>query len=125
MWGTWWEWDGRMTSSLIMLFLYLGYIALWNAIEDETRAARATAILALVGVVNLPVIHFSVNWWTSLHQVHSILRADGPSMSAVFLYPLFTMALGYTLLFAALWLLRLRTEILERRARKLMLGLGQ
>ncbi len=123
MWGTWWEWDGRMTSSLLMLFLYLGYIALWNAIDDDSRAARATAILALIGAANLPVIHFSVNWWSSLHQGQSILRADGPSMPPVFLGPLFTMALAYTLLFYTLWLLRLRTEILERRARTLMLNL--
>lgn len=121
MWGTWWVWDGRLTSFLLLLFLYLGYIALWNAIEDETRAARAAAILALVGAVNLPVIEFSVDWWTTLHQGESIVRAGGPLISAVFLWPLFAMALGYTFLFFTLWMIRIRTEIISRRARSLML----
>lgn len=122
MWGTWWVWDGRLTSFLLLLFLYLGYIALWNAIEDETRAARAAAILALVGAVNLPIIEFSVDWWTTLHQGESILRKGGPLISPVYLWPLFAMALGYTFLFFTLWLVRIRTEILERRARGLMMG---
>jgi heme exporter protein C len=124
MWGAWWVWDGRLTSFLLLLFLYLGYIALWNAIEDETRAARAAAILALVGAVNLPIIEFSVDWWTTLHQGESILRSGGSLISPVFLWPLFAMALGYTLLFTALWLVRIRTEILVRRARTLMLAGG-
>src|SRR6201986_1105970 len=92
MWGAWWVWDGRLTSFLLLLFLYFGYIALWNAIEDETRAARAAAILALVGAVNLPIIEISVNWHT-LHQGESIMRADGPSIATVFLWPLGFMAL--------------------------------
>jgi len=121
MWGAWWVWDGRLTSFLLLLFLYLGYIALWNAIEDETRAARAAAILALVGAVNLPIIEFSVDWWTTLHQGESILRSGGPLISAVYLWPLFAMALGYTFLFFTLWMIRIRTEILMRRARSLML----
>ena len=121
MWGTYWVWDARLTSFLLLLLLYLGYIALWNAIEDEARAARAAAILALVGAVNLPIIEFSVNWHT-LHQGESILRADGPQISTVFLWPLGLTALGYTLLFATLWTIRIRTEILERRARSLLLG---
>jgi heme exporter protein C len=122
MWGTYWVWDGRLTSFLLLLFLYLGYMALWNAIEDETRAARAAAILALVGVVNLPIIEFSVQWWTTLHQGESILRSGGPLIASVFLWPLFLMALGYTALFFTLWMVRIRTEILERRARSLMMG---
>jgi heme exporter protein C len=122
MWGAWWVWDGRLTSFLLLLFLYLGYIALWNAFEEETRAARAAAILALVGAVNLPIIEFSVQWWTTLHQGESIVRKGGPLISAVFLWPLFAMALGYTLLFFSLWMLRMRTEILDRRARSLMLA---
>ncbi|HTO40765.1 MAG TPA: heme ABC transporter permease CcmC, partial [Rhizomicrobium sp.] len=124
MWGTWWVWDGRLTSFLILFLVYLGYIALWNAIEDETRAARATAILALVGAVNLPIIEFSVRWWTTLHQSSSILRKGGPAIAPVFLWPLFLMALAYTLLFFTLWIVRIRTEILERRARTLMVGLS-
>ena len=123
MWGTYWVWDARLTSFLLLLFLYLGYIALWNAIEDEVRAARAAAILALVGAVNLPIIEFSVNWHT-LHQGESIIRQGGPLISAVFLWPLGLMALGYTLLFFTLLTIRIRTEILERRARSLMLGAG-
>jgi heme exporter protein C len=122
MWGAYWVWDARLTSFLLLLFLYLGYIALWNAIEDETRAARAAAILALVGVVNLPIIEFSVDWWNTLHQGESIIRAGGPLIAAVFLRPLGLMALGYTTLFFTLWMIRIRTEILERRARVLMLG---
>jgi heme exporter protein C len=122
MWGTWWVWDGRLTSFLLMLFLYLGYIALWNAIEDETRAARATAVLALVGVVNLPIVEFSVDWWTTLHQGESIFRKGGPTISTVFLWPLFLLAVAYTALFFSLWLVRIRTEILNRRARAMLMG---
>jgi len=121
MWGAWWVWDGRLTSFLLLLLIYLGYIALGNAIEDETRAARACAILAIVGAVNLPIIEFSVDWWTTLHQGESILRSGGPLIAPVFLWPLFLMALGYTLLFFVLWIIRIRTEILNRRARVLML----
>jgi heme exporter protein C len=122
MWGAWWVWDARLTSFLILLFIYLGYIALWNAIEDETRAARAAAILALVGAVNLPIIEFSVEWWSTLHQSESILRKGGPLIASVFLWPLFAMAVGYTLLFFTLWIVRIRTEILNRRARALQMG---
>jgi heme exporter protein C len=125
MWGAWWVWDGRLTSFLLLLLLYLGYIALSGAIEDETRSARACAILAIVGAVNLPIIEFSVQWWTTLHQGESILRKGGPLIAPVFLWPLFLMALGYTLLFYSLWIVRIRTEILNRRARALMLsGVG-
>ena len=122
MWGAWWVWDGRLTSFLLLFFLYLGYIALWNAIEDETRAARVCAVLALVGLANLPIIEFSVDWWTTLHQGESILRANGPAISAAFLWPLFLSALGYTLLFTTLWVIRIRTEILARRARSEILS---
>jgi len=122
MWGTYWQWDGRLTSFLLLLFLYFGYIALWNAIENEVRAAKAAAILALVGVVNLPIIEFSVQWWTTLHQGESIIRKGGPSISAVFLWPLFVMAAAYTLLFLTLLMVRMRTEILNRRARAAALG---
>ncbi|MBV8800633.1 MAG: heme ABC transporter permease [Alphaproteobacteria bacterium] len=122
MWGTYWVWDGRLTSFLLLFFLYLGYIALWNAIENEVRAARAAAVLALIGAVNLPIIEFSVQWWTTLHQGESIFRSGGPLISAVFLWPLFIMAVAYTLLFFTLLIVRIRTEILERRTRSAALG---
>jgi heme exporter protein C len=117
-------WDARLTSELILLFIYLGYIGLWNAIEDPARAGKACAVLALVGAVNVPIVKFSVDWWSTLHQGESVFRSGGPTMSGVFLWPLLTMALGYTLLFLWLWLVRMRTEILERRARSLLVGAG-
>jgi heme exporter protein C len=120
MWGTYWVWDARLTSFLILLFLYLGYIALWNAIEDETRAARAAAILALVGAVDVVIVKYSVEWWSTLHQGESIFRMGGPLIASVFLWPLFAMMLGYGFLFAALWIVRIRTEILNRRSRSLL-----
>src|SRR5476649_29448 len=119
MWGTYWVWDARLTSFLLLLFLYLGYMALWNAIEDETRAARAAAILALVGVVNIPIIKFSVVCWSTLHQGESIVSGK---IAPVYLWPLLLMMSGYMLLFATLWMIRIRTAILERRARNLMQG---
>lgn len=122
MWGAWWVWDGRLTSFLLLEFLYLGYMALGSAIEDEARSARACAVLAIVGAVNLPIIHFSVQWWTTLHQGDSIIRAGGPAIAPVFLWPLGLMALAYTLLFYTLWLVRIRTEILNRRARAVLLA---
>jgi heme exporter protein C len=120
MWGTYWVWDARLTSFLLLLFLYLGYMALWNAIEDETRAARAAAILAIIGVVNIPIIKFSVDWWSTLHQGESIISGK---IAPVYLWPLLIMMLGYMLLFVTLWMVRIRTAILERRARNLMQGL--
>ena len=117
MWGAWWVWDPRLTSELVLLLFYLGYLALQGAIEDETKADRASAILALVGAINVPIVHFSVTWWNSLHQGESILRAGGPVMSAVYLWPLGLMAAGYTVLFGALWLVRTRAEVWRRRAR--------
>ncbi len=125
MWGTYWVWDARLTSFLILLFLYLGYIALWNAIEDETRAARAAAILALVGAVDVVIVKYSVEWWSTLHQGESIFRAGGPLIAPIFLWPLFLMGLGYTALFFFLWIIRIRTEILARRARSLLRQAGE
>jgi heme exporter protein C len=119
MWGTYWVWDARLTSFLLLLFLYLGYMALWNAIEDEIKAARAAAVLALVGAVNIPIIKFSVEWWNTLHQGESIMSG---SLAPVFLWPLLTMMAAYMLLFVTLWLMRIRTMIVERRARALMQG---
>src|ERR1700722_9708884 len=116
MWGTWWVWDARLTSVLLLFLLYLGYLALRAAIDDEARAARAAAILALVGVINLPIIYFSVDWWNSLHQGESIFRPGGPAIATVFLIPLGLMSLGYLAAFGALWLERTRAEIWRRRA---------
>ena len=116
-WGTFWVWDARLTSFLLLLFLYLGYIALWNAIDDEVRAGRAAAVLAIIGAVNLPIIVFSVEWWNTLHQGESIFRAGGPSIAPVYLWPLFAMAAGYTLLFLTLWIVRIRTAVMARAVR--------
>jgi heme exporter protein C len=125
MWGTYWQWgDARLVSELILLFIYLGYIALWNAVDDPNRAAKAAAILALVGAADVPIIHFSVEWWNTLHQPAAVFRADGPTIDAAFLWPLAVVSLGYTVLFLWLWLLRMRTEVFDRRARTLMLAKG-
>jgi heme exporter protein C len=123
MWGTWWVWgDARLTSMLILLFLYLGYIALWATIEDRTRAARAAAVLALVGSINVPIIHYSVVWWNTLHQPASVFRIDGPAIAGSMLLPLMLMALGFTLFFVTLLFVRMRAEILARRVEALRLA---
>jgi len=125
MWGTYWQWgDARLVSELILLFIYLGYIGLWNAIDDPVRAAKAAAILSLVGAADVPIIHFSVDWWNTLHQPASVFRPGGPTIDSSFLWPLFMMVIGYQMLFFWLWLLRMQTEIFERRARSLMLARG-
>ncbi len=121
MWGAWWVWDARLTSVLVLFFLYVGYIALVNAFDDPARGGRAGAILALVGVINLPIIKFSVDWWNTLHQPASVFRLGGPTIALSLLLPLLLMALGFTLLFAALVLLRMRTALWERRLRALRL----
>jgi heme exporter protein C len=118
MWGTWWEWgDPRLTSELILLFLYFGYIALRAAIDDPSKADRASAVLALVGAVNVPIIHFSVTWWSSLHQGPTLVRKGGPAIAPEMLYPLLAMIFSFTLLFAALLLMRVRAEVLFRERR--------
>jgi heme exporter protein C len=122
MWGTWWVWDARLTSVLVLFFLYLGYIALVNAFDDPGRGSRAGSVLALVGVVNLPIIKFSVDWWNTLHQPASVFRMGGPTIDASLLWPLLVMALGYLLLFKTLLLLRMRTALNERKARALRLA---
>lgn len=122
MWGTWWVWDARLTSVLVLFFLYLGYIALVNAFDDPDRGGRAGAVLALVGVVNLPIIKFSVEWWNTLHQPASVLRAEGPSIDPAMLTPLFLMAGGYFSLFAVILILRIRALYAERRLRQLRLA---
>jgi heme exporter protein C len=115
MWGTYWVWDARLTSVLILFFLYLGYMALWSAIEDQAKAARAAAILCLVGAINLPIIKFSVDWWNTLHQPASVARMGGPSIHPSILTPLLVMGLAYMVLYLAMVLQRTRIEILERR----------
>jgi heme exporter protein C len=122
MWGTWWAWgDSRLVSVLVLFLLFLGYIALRASIEDEAKAARAAEILALVGLVNLPIIKFSVDWWNTLHQGESIFRAGGPLIAPVYLWPLFLMGAGYSAAFGALWLTRTRAEVRTRRAAGLAL----
>lgn len=114
-WGTFWEWDGRMTSTLVLLFIYLGIIALWRAFDDQLRAARVVAVFTLVGAVNIPIIKFSVDWWSTLHQPASVFRADGPTMPGSILTPLFVMFFAFALLFATLQLKAMHTEVRRRR----------
>ncbi len=127
MWGAFWEWDPRLTSELLLLFLYLGYMGLRNAIEDLSRADRASAVLAIVGVVNVPIIHYSVIWWNSLHQAPSVMKFGKPTMVASMLVPLLLMLAGFTLYFLALLLTRARGEVLrrERNARWIEQALDQ
>ena len=114
-WGTFWEWDGRMTSTLILLFIYLGLIALWQAFDDKLRGAKVIAILTLIGGINIPIIKFSVDWWNTLHQPASVFVAGGPRMPASILMPLFVMMGAFTLLFVLLQIIAMRTEIVSRR----------
>lgn len=114
-WGTWWEWDGRLTSMLVLFVIYLGYLALWSAIEDEEKAARLAAILCLAGLVNLPIVHYSVQWWSTLHQPASILRSGGSGIHPAMMGPLFTMAGAYAFLFGALTLANMRAAVHKRR----------
>ena len=114
MWGTWWVWDARLTSELILLFLYLGFIALRSSIEDPQRADRASAVLAVVGVINLPIIHYSVYWWNTLHQGSTIMKVGKPSITMDMLWPLLAMLVGFTLYFGAVLMVRLRAEVIRR-----------
>ena len=115
MWGTWWVWDGRLTSVFVLFLMYLGLIALTRALDDPTRSARAAAVLTLVGVINIPIIKFSVEWWNTLHQPASVVRLDGPTIHPSLLWPLLISAIGFTLLYATLHLMAMRTEIWRRR----------
>jgi heme exporter protein C len=117
MWGTYWVWDARLTSVLVLFLMYLGLIALWRAVDDPGRASRAAAILILVGAINLPIIKFSVDWWNTLHQPASVFRLGGPTIDPSMLWPLLIMALAMTLLFLALSVMAMRNEILRRRIR--------
>lgn len=117
MWGTWWVWDARLTSFLVLLIMYLGLIALWRSFEDPARAGRIVAVLLLVGSINIPIIKFSVDWWNTLHQPASILRVGGPSIHPSMLYPLLLMLAAFATLFVALLLTGMRAEIFRRRIR--------
>ena len=119
MWGAWWVWDARLTSVLVLFLFYLGYMALRASIDDEAKAARAAAVLGLVGLINLPIVKFSVDWWNTLHQPASLLRAGGSSLDPVFLAPLLTMMAAWGALFLAVWLTSIRTEITRRRVQTL------
>ena len=121
MWGTYWVWDARLTSVLVLFLMYLGVVALWRTVEDPSRAGRAAAILTLVGAVNLPIIKFSVDWWNTLHQAASVVRLGGPKIHPAILTPLLIMAVAFTLLFITLHLAAMRNEILRRRIRTLRL----
>jgi heme exporter protein C len=122
MWGTWWVWDARLTSVLVLFFLYLGYIALVNAFDDPARGGKAGSVLALVGIVNLPIIKFSVDWWNTLHQPASVMRIGGPKIDISMLVPLLIMTAGFLLLFLTLLILRMRTILNERKATALRLN---
>ena len=122
MWGTWWVWDARLTSVLVLFFQYLGYIALAGAFDDPARGTRSASVLAVVGAVNLPIIKFSVDWWNTLHQPASVLRLGGPTIATSMLVPLLVMWFGFMLLFAAQLLLGMRTLLNERKARVLRLN---
>ena len=122
MWGAWWVWDARLTSVLVLFFLYAGHIALVRAFDDPVRGYRAGAILALVGAVNLPIIKFSVDWWSTLHQPGTIKLTGAPGMHVDMLWPLLVCAIGFTLTFAAIVLARLRAAVMERRIRGLLMA---
>ncbi len=117
MWGTWWIWDARLTSELILLFLYLGVIALRSAIPDANKAARASGILTIVGVVDIPIIHYSVYWWNTLHQKATLLKWSKPTLDPSMLYPLLAMMLAFLFYYMALVLMRSRAELLARESR--------
>jgi len=125
MWGTFWVWDARLTSVLILFFLYVGYIALHDAFDDPARGARAAAILCLVGSVNLPIIKFSVEWWNTLHQPASIMRVDGPAIHPSMLTPLLVMWAAYLCFFTAIHILRTRAELTDRKIRNLRLSVAE
>ena len=121
MWGTWWVWDARLTSVLILFFLYLGYMALVNGFDDPERGSRMGAILALVGFVNVPIIKFSVDWWNTLHQPASISRLDAPAIDTSMLIPLLLMAIGFKLFFISILILRIKIQLLKKRIRSIQM----
>lgn len=121
MWGTYWVWDARLTSVLVLFLMYCGILALWRAIEEPGRAARAVSVLTLVGAINIPIVKFSVEWWSTLHQGPSVFRMGGPTVDPAMLRPLLIMAVAFTLLAVTLHLAGMRTEIVRRRVRRLAL----
>jgi heme exporter protein C len=121
MWGAYWVWDARLTSVLVLFLMYLGVMALWRTIEEPTRAARVVAVLTLVGAINIPIIKFSVDWWSTLHQPASVLRLGGSTIHPTILMPLITMLVAFTLLFLTLHLAAMRNEILRRRVRTMLM----
>ncbi|MFL5260550.1 MAG: heme ABC transporter permease [Hyphomicrobiales bacterium] len=122
MWGTWWVWDARLTSMFVLFLLYLGYLAVWQAIEDPHRAAMIARVVALAGVINVPIVKFSVDWWNSLHQPASVFRMGGPMIDPSMLLPLLSMGLAYLFLFLSLHLVALRSEIAARKVRQLRIA---
>ncbi len=124
-WGTWWEWDARMTSVLIQLLIYLGLIALSRAFEEPSEGAQPLAIMTLTGFIIVPIVKFSVDWWNTLHQPASVMRFDGPTMDPAYLYPLIVMAIAYTSLFFTLHLMNMRNEILDRRIRAMKMSVAR
>ncbi len=121
MWGAWWVWDARLTSMLVLLFLYLGYMALADAFDDAARGAKAAAILALVGFVNVPIIKFSVDWWNTLHQPASVVKMGGPAIHLSMLAPLLIMVVGFTTFYIAVLIMRMRAEIVTAKLRSLQI----
>ena len=119
MWGTWWVWDARLTSMFVLFLLYIGYMAIWQAIDEPHRAAMVARIVALVGAINIPIVKFSVDWWNTLHQPASVFRPDGPTIAPSILWPLLVMGLAYTFLFVALHLVSIRAEIASRKIRQI------
>ena len=122
MWGAWWVWDARLTSMFVLMLLYIGYMAIWAAIEEPHRAAMVARVVALVGFINIPIVKFSVDWWNSLHQPASVFRADGPTIAGPLLWPLLVMGLAYTFLFLALHLTAMRAEIAARKIRQIQIA---
>jgi heme exporter protein C len=118
MWGTWWVWDARLTSMFVLMLLYLGYMAVWQSIDEPHKAAAIARIVAIVGVINVPIVKFSVNWWNTLHQPASIIKMGGPSIDKSMLWPLLTMMAAYGVLFLTLHLISVRSEIAARKLRQ-------
>jgi heme exporter protein C len=123
MWGTWWQWgDARLTSMFVLLLLYLGYLAVWQAVSDPIRAGRIAAVVAIVGFINVPIVKFSVDWWSTLHQPASVFRMGGPTIHPSLLVPLGVMAAAYAMFFLALWLAAMKAEIIERRIQQMQIA---